>query len=170
MKSIEIHLADYDTQGRIRLPFLFLAAYCCRPALGAACYGHVSRGQWAIHYRRSLYPDHTPFGSACYRAYPAVVTFVQRPTTGDPHGFWRALRWLLILAQIALLCRAAQQVWWNCLRIGIALVVAGISWRCCGCRSTLPAALCFVLTSQINRGTFCRCCTQMLINMRATFQ
>ena len=52
---------------------------------------------------------------------------MQRPTTGDPR-LWRALRWLLITAQIALLCWQPVLWWYGepLTGIGIALVVADI--------------------------------------------
>lgn len=75
-----------------------------------------------------FYPDHDAFWLGLLPGVPAVVAFL---CSGRRHAIprvWRALRWLLILAQIALLFWQPV-LWWfgePLSGIGIALVIADI--------------------------------------------
>ena len=128
MKSTEIHPGDYDAQGRLRLPFLFWCVLLLQARTWVLfVMAGASRGQGDT-LLNLFYPDHDAFWIGLLPGIPAVLAFL---VSGRRHlipRFWGALRWLLILAQIAL--RFWQPVlWWYgepLTGIGIALVVADI--------------------------------------------
>ena len=102
MKSTEIHPADYDAQGRVRLPFLFWCVLLLQARTWVLfVMAAASRGQGDT-LLTLFYPDHD--------------------------ALWRALRGLLILAQIALLFWQPVLWWYGepLTGIGVALVVADI--------------------------------------------
>ena len=76
----------------------------------------------------SLYPDHDAFWLGLLPGVPAVLAFLCSGRRQFLPRFWRALRWLLILAQVVL--PVWQPVLWlygePLSGIGIALVVADI--------------------------------------------
>ncbi len=76
----------------------------------------------------SFYPDRQAFWLGLLPGVPAVLAFLCSGRRQKIPRFWRALRWLLILAQVALLFW--QPVLWlygePLSGIGIALVVADI--------------------------------------------
>ena len=128
MKSTEIHPADYDAQGRVRLPFLFWCVLLLQARTWVLfVMAAASRGQGDT-LLNLFYPDHDAFWLGLLPGIPAVLAFL---VSGRRHmipRFWGALRWLLILAQIALLFWQPV-LWWlgePLSGIGIALVVADI--------------------------------------------
>jgi hypothetical protein len=128
MKSTEIHPADYDAQGRVRLPFLFWCVLLLQARTWVLfVMAGASRGQGDT-LLNLFYPDHDAFWMGLLPGIPAVLAFL---VSGRRHllpRFWGALRWLLILAQIALLFWQPV-LWWYGeppTGIGIALVVADI--------------------------------------------
>lgn len=128
MKSTEIHPADYDAQGRVRLPFLFWCVLLLQARTWVLfVMAGASRGQGDT-LLNLFYPDHDAFWIGLLPGIPAVLAFL---VSGRRHlipRFWGALRWLLILAQIALLFWQPVLWWYGELLtgIGIALVVADI--------------------------------------------
>lgn len=128
MKNTDIHPADYDAQGRVRLPFLFWCVLLLQARTWVLfVMAGASRGQGDT-LLTLFYPDHNAFWWGLLPGVPAVLAFL---CSGRRHmipRLWGALRGLLILAQIALLCW--QPVLWlsgePLTGMGIALVVADI--------------------------------------------
>ncbi len=128
MKSTEIHPADYDAQGRVRLPFLFWCVLLLQARTWVLfVMAGASRGQGDT-LLNLFYPDHDAFWMGLLPGIPAVLAFLVSGRRYLLPRFWGALRWLLILAQIALLFWQPV-LWWYGeppTGIGIALVVADI--------------------------------------------
>lgn len=128
MKSTEIHPADYDAQGRVRLPFLFWCVLLLQARTWVLfVMAGASRGQGDT-LLNLFYPDHDSFWIGLLPGIPAVLAFL---VSGRRHlmpRLWGGLRWLLILAQIALLFWQPVLWWYGepLTGIGIALVVADI--------------------------------------------
>ena len=128
MKSTEIHPADYDAQGRVRLPFLFWCVLLLQARTWVLfVMAGASRGQGDT-LLNLFYPDHDAFWIGLLPGIPAVLAFL---VSGRRHlipRFWGALRWLLILAQVVLLFWQPV-LWWYGeppTGTGVALVVADI--------------------------------------------
>ncbi|KAA0513327.1 DUF2919 domain-containing protein [Enterobacter vonholyi] len=128
MKSTEIHPADYDAQGRVRLPFLFWCVLLLQARTWVLfVMAAASRGQGDT-LLNLFYPDHDAFWIGLLPGIPAVLAFL---VSGRRHlipRFWRTLRWLLILAQTALLLWQPVLWWYGepLTGTGVALVVADI--------------------------------------------
>ena len=128
MKSTEIHPADYDAQGRLRLPFLFWCVLLLQARTWVLfVMAGASRGQGDT-LLNLFYPDHDAFWLGLLPGIPAVLAFL---VSGRRHlipRFWGALRWLLIIAQTALLFWQTVLWWYGepLTGIGIALVIADI--------------------------------------------
>ncbi|HDG1709031.1 DUF2919 domain-containing protein [Kluyvera ascorbata] len=103
MKSTEFSPADYDPQGRLRLPFLFW----CLLLLQARTWvlflmAGASRDQGDA-LLNLFYPDHSLFWIGLLPGVPAVLAFL---LSGRRHLYprlWKWLRPVLILAQLILL-------------------------------------------------------------------
>ncbi|HHP2607237.1 TPA: DUF2919 domain-containing protein [Enterobacter roggenkampii] len=128
MKSTEIHPADYDAQGRVRLPFLFWCVLLLQARTWVLfVMAAASRGQGDT-LLNLFYPDHDAFWLGLLPGIPAVVAFLCSGRRDVIPRLWRALRGLLILAQIALLFWLPVLWWYGepLTGIGVALVVADI--------------------------------------------
>ena len=108
--------------------FLFWCVLAAAGAnLGAVCDGwRVARA--GRHAAESLLSDHDAFWLGLLPGIPAVLAFL---VSGRRHlipRFWGALRWLLIIAQTALLFWQPVLWWYGepLTGIGIALVIADI--------------------------------------------
>lgn len=128
MKSTDIHPADYDAQGRVRLPFLFWCVLLLQARTWVLfVVAGASRGQGDT-LLTLFYPDRDAFWTGLLPGIPAVLAFLCSGRRQTIPRLWSALRWLLILAQIVLLIWQPI-LWWlgePLTGIGIALVVADI--------------------------------------------
>ncbi|UAK20066.1 DUF2919 domain-containing protein [Kluyvera sp. CRP] len=103
MKSTDFSPADYDAQGRLRLPFLFW----CLLLLQARTWvlflmAGASRDQGDA-LLNLFYPDHSLFWIGLLPGVPAVLTFL---LSGRRHVYprlWRFLHPSLVVAQLILL-------------------------------------------------------------------
>lgn len=103
MKSTEFSPADYDPQGRLRLPFLFW----CLLLLQARTWvlflmAGASRDQGDA-LLNLFYPDHSLFWIGLLPGVPAVLAFLLSGRRQAYPRLWRLLRPILILAQLILL-------------------------------------------------------------------
>lgn len=103
MKSTDFFPLHYDTQGRLRLPFLFW----CLLLLQARTWvlflmAGASRDQGAA-LLDLFYPDHSLFWIGLLPGVPAVLAFLLSGRRYAYPRLWRMLRPLLIFAQLILL-------------------------------------------------------------------
>ena len=104
MKSTDYSAADFDSQGRLRLPFLFW----CLLLLQARTWvlflmAGASRDQGDV-LLNLFYPDHSLFWIGLLPGVPAVLAFL---LSGRRHVYprvWLWLRPMLVVAQVILLC------------------------------------------------------------------
>lgn len=103
MKNIEFSPADFDSYGRLRLPFLLWCVLLLQARTWVLfVMAGASRGQGEA-LLTLFYPDHNNFWWGLLPGIPAVLTFL---FSGRRHffpRFWRLLHALLIIAQFALL-------------------------------------------------------------------
>ncbi len=80
MKSTEIHPADYDAQGRVRLPFLFWCVLLLQARTWVLfVMAGASRGQGDT-LLNLFYPDHDAFWIGLLPGIPAVLAFFGQRT------------------------------------------------------------------------------------------
>ncbi len=128
MKSTEFHPVHYDAHGRLRLPLLFwLVLLLQARTLGAVCHCRcVARAGTAL--LNLFYPDHDNFWLGLIPGIPAVLAFLLSGRRASFPRIWHVLYFLLLLAQVVLLCWQPW-LWLNgesVSGIGLALVVADI--------------------------------------------
>lgn len=104
MKSIDFSPTDFDSQGRLRLPFLFW----CLLLLQARTWvlflmAGASRDQGDA-LLNLFYPDHSLFWIGLLPGVPAVLAFFISGRRQNSPRIWRLLRPVLILSQLVLLC------------------------------------------------------------------
>ncbi|HCW7018514.1 TPA: DUF2919 domain-containing protein [Citrobacter farmeri] len=128
MKNTEFHPADYDNHGHLRLPFLFWLVLLLQARTWVLFVIAGSSREQGTALLNLFYPDHDNFWLGLLPGIPAVLAFL---LSGRRYTFvrlWHALRPLLMVAQMALLCW--QPVLWftgsPVNGVGLALVVADI--------------------------------------------
>lgn len=128
MKSIEFHPGDYDSHGRLRLPFLFWCVLLLQARTWVLFVIAGSSRDQGNTLLNLFYPDHDSFWLGLIPGVPAVLAFL---LSGRRFAFpvlWHRFRALLILAQSVLLCW--QPVLWlmgePVSGVGLALVVLDI--------------------------------------------
>jgi len=122
------HPSAYNHSGQLRLPFLFWCVLLLQArtwVLFVVAGGSRDQGNTLLNL---FYPDHDNFWLGLLPGVPAVLTFLLSGRRQLLPRVWYSLRWLLILAQVVLLCW--QPVLWlygeRLSGIGVALVVADI--------------------------------------------
>lgn len=127
MKSTEFHPVHYDAHGRLRLPLLFWLVLLLQARTWVLFVIAVRR---ASRYcaAKSVYPDHDNFWLGLIPGIPAVLAFLLSGRRASFPRIWHVLYFLLLLAQVVLLCWQPW-LWLNgesVSGIGLALVVADI--------------------------------------------
>lgn len=120
--------ADYDSDGRLRLPFLLWPVLLLQARTWVLFVMAAASREQGNALLTLFYPDHDTFWWGLLPGIPAVLAFLLCGRRQVVPRLWRLLRPLLILAQIALL--AWQPFLWlsgeTVTGIGIALVVADV--------------------------------------------
>ncbi|KJO56313.1 membrane protein [Klebsiella aerogenes] len=108
MKNTEFIPADYDTQGRLRLPLLFWGVLLLQARTWVLFVMAGASRQQGDALLNLFYPDHDNFWLGLLPGVPAVAAFL---LSGQRQRFprvWPLMRWLLIASQALLL---AWQPW-----------------------------------------------------------
>ncbi|MDR9890793.1 DUF2919 domain-containing protein [Pseudenterobacter timonensis] len=128
MKSIEFHPDDYDSQGRLRLPLLFWGVLLLQArtwVLFIIAGASRDQGNTLLNL---FYPDRDNFWLGLIPGIPAMAAFLLSGRRQHYPRLWHTLGWLLVIAQLALLCW--QPALWYfgepVSGVGIALVIADI--------------------------------------------
>ena len=103
MKNTDIHPADYDAQGRVRLPFLFWCVLLLQARTWVLFIMAGASRQQGDVLLNLFYPDHDNFWLGLLPGIPAVLAFI---VSGQRQRFprlWPLMRWLLVLSQTLLL-------------------------------------------------------------------
>jgi hypothetical protein len=128
MKNTEFHPADYDNHGHLRLPFLFWLVLLLQARTWVLFVIAGSSREQGTALLNLFYPDHDNFWLGLLPGIPAVLAFLLSGRRYTFSRLWHALRLLLIVAQMALLCWQPV-LWFNgspVNGVGLALVVADI--------------------------------------------
>ncbi|MFH2708997.1 DUF2919 domain-containing protein [Klebsiella aerogenes] len=106
MKNTEFIPADYDTQGRLRLPLLFWGVLLLQARTWVLFVMAGASRQQGDALLNLFYPDHDNFWLGLLPGVPAVAAFL---LSGQRFPrLWPLMRWLLIASQALLL---AWQPW-----------------------------------------------------------
>ncbi|WP_039055810.1 DUF2919 domain-containing protein [Enterobacter sp. Bisph1] len=128
MKSTEISPADYDSHGRLKLPFLFWCVLLLQARTWVLfVIAGASRGQGDA-LLALFYPDHDDFWLGLLPGLPAAFAFVLSGRRDRFPRLWRTCRSLLMLAQLALMLLQLWR-WLNgeaLSGVGILLVILDI--------------------------------------------
>ena len=128
MKNAEFHPADYDGHGHLRLPFLFWFVLLLQARTWVLFVIAGSSREQGTALLNLFYPDHDTFWLGLLPGIPAVIAFLLSGRRYTFPRLWQALRLLLIVAQVALLCWQPV-LWFNgspVNGVGLSLVVADI--------------------------------------------
>ncbi|HDX8971063.1 membrane protein [Klebsiella michiganensis] len=103
MKNTEFIPADFDTHGRLRLPFLFWCVLLLQARTWVLFLMAGASRQQGDALLNLFYPDHNNFWLGLLPGIPAVLAFI---ISGHRQRFprlWPMMRWLLVLSQLLLL-------------------------------------------------------------------
>ncbi|EGJ7504137.1 DUF2919 domain-containing protein [Escherichia coli] len=128
MKSTEFHPVHYDAHGRLRLPLLFWLVLLLQARTWVLFVIAGASREQGTALLNLFYPDHDNFWLGLIPGIPAVLAFLLSGRRATFPRTWRVLYFLLLLAQVVLLCRQPW-LWLNgesVSGIGLALVVADI--------------------------------------------
>ena len=128
MKSTEFHPVHYDAHGRLRLPLLFWLVLLLQARTWVLFVIAGASREQGTALLNLFYPDHDNFWLGLIPGIPAVLAFLLSGRRATFPRTWRVLYFLLLLAQVVLLCWQPW-LWLNgesVSGIGLALVVADI--------------------------------------------
>ncbi len=128
MKNTEFHPADYDGHGHLRLPFLFWFVLLLQARTWVLFVIAGTSREQGTALLNLFYPDHDSFWLGLLPGIPAVLAFLLSGRRYTFPRLWQALRLLLVIAQVVLLCWQPV-LWFNGTPVngaGLALVVADI--------------------------------------------
>ncbi|MBN6046224.1 DUF2919 domain-containing protein [Citrobacter sp. ku-bf4] len=128
MKNTEFHPADYDGHGHLRLPFLFWFVLLLQARTWVLFVIAGTSREQGTALLNLFYPDHDSFWLGLLPGIPAVLAFLLSGRRYTFPRLWQALRLLLVIAQVVLLCWQPL-LWFNGTPVngaGLALVVADI--------------------------------------------
>jgi hypothetical protein len=108
MKNTEFIPADYDAQGRLRLPFLFWCVLLLQARTWVLFLMAGASRQQGDALLSLFYPDHDNFWLGLVPGVPAVLAFLLSGQRQRFPRIWSLMRWLLIISQALLL---AWQPW-----------------------------------------------------------
>lgn len=108
MKNTEFIPADYDTQGRLRLPLLFWGVLLLQARTWVLFVMAGASRQQGDALLNLFYPDHDNFWLGLLPGVPAVAAFLLSGQRQRFPRIWPLMRWLLIASQALLL---AWQPW-----------------------------------------------------------
>jgi Protein of unknown function (DUF2919). len=103
MKNIEFSPSAYDTHGRLKLPLLFWCILLLQARTWVLFVMAGASRQQGDTLLNLFYPDRDNFWLGLLPGLPAVVIFLISGRRDKFPRFWSAMRWLLVLAQLALL-------------------------------------------------------------------
>ncbi|WP_052282347.1 DUF2919 domain-containing protein [Kluyvera genomosp. 1] len=104
MKSTDFSPVDFDSHGRLRLPFLFWCLLLLQARTWVLFFMAGASRDQGDALLNLFYPDHNLFWIGLLPGVPAVFAFL---LSGRRHSYprvWHRLRALLIVAQLILLC------------------------------------------------------------------
>ncbi len=120
--------SDYDRHGLLKLPFLFWCVLLLQARAWVLFVIAGSSREQGTALLNMFYPDHDNFWLGLLSGIPAVLVFLLSGWRATFPLIWRALRVLLVMMQVALLCW--QPILWlngePVNGIGLALVVVDI--------------------------------------------
>ena len=128
MKSTEFHPVHYDAHGRLRLPLLFWLVLLLQARTWVLFVIAGASREQGTALLNLFYPDHDNFWLGLIPGIPAVLAFLLSGRRATFPRTWRVLYFLLLLAQVVLLCWQPW-LWLNgesVSGIGLALVVAAL--------------------------------------------
>lgn len=112
MKNTEFIPADYDTQGRLRLPLLFWGVLLLQARTWVLFVMAGASRQQGDALLNLFYPDHDNFWLGLLPGVPAVAAFLLSGQRQRFPRLWPLMRWLLIASQ-ALLLTWQPWLWLN---------------------------------------------------------
>ncbi|WP_097325029.1 DUF2919 domain-containing protein [Escherichia coli] len=128
MKSTEFHPVHYDAHGRLRLPLLFWLVLLLQARTWVLFVIAGASREQGTALLNLFYHDHDNFWLGLIPGIPAVLAFLLSGRRASFPRTWRVLYFLLLLAQVVLLCWQPW-LWLNGESVsgfGLALVVADI--------------------------------------------
>ncbi|WP_077887355.1 DUF2919 domain-containing protein [Escherichia coli] len=104
MKSTEFHPVHYDAHGRLRLPLLFWLVLLLQARTWVLFVIAGASREQGTALLNLFYPDHDNFWLGLIPGIPAVLAFLLSGRRATFPRTWRVLYFLLLLAQVVLLC------------------------------------------------------------------